>query len=226
MELSSLSENIVTVPYTRNNLTINIQVNIDAFTPEYFRQLTEKCQNVFAEETQRIKEREKVLQVLKPWQPASSFASDERISTMAGQFKVLVAGTSGPNEPAWFTGLSRGLAALPDGSVLWVPYIPVDGGTFTREAERMEIERQTHAEILSGVVKDWDVTEDGAPLKPSKEVFLRLPVRVLNDLWNLCLEAAQTVKKPTTEETTGSQTTSETTDDGSSALRVVGGQSM
>jgi hypothetical protein len=226
MELSALSENIVSVPYQRNGLTINLQVDIDAFTPEFFHGLTERCAPLFSEETERIKAREAELKSLKPWQPDTPFGAEEMISTMVGRFKAIVGGKSGSSEPSWSLGLTRALPTLPDGSILWAHYVPVDTGSFMREAERLDIERQTHAEILSAIVKGWDVTENNAPLQPSKEVFLRLPVRVLNELWNLCLEAAQTVKKPETGEITGSQTMSETTEDGSSALRVVGGQTM
>lgn len=39
MELSSFSENIVTVPFGRGGETVDLLVNIDAFTPEFFREV-------------------------------------------------------------------------------------------------------------------------------------------------------------------------------------------
>jgi hypothetical protein len=42
MNLSSFSENIVTVPYTRSGETVNMEINIDAFTPEFFRHVGKK----------------------------------------------------------------------------------------------------------------------------------------------------------------------------------------
>src|SRR5687767_15942306 len=39
MELSSFSENIITVPYTRSGETVNLEINIDVFTPEFFRRV-------------------------------------------------------------------------------------------------------------------------------------------------------------------------------------------
>lgn len=39
MELSSLSEYIVEVPFSRAGQTVLLQVNIDAFTPEFFRRV-------------------------------------------------------------------------------------------------------------------------------------------------------------------------------------------
>lgn len=42
MELSSLSENIVIVPYERNGERVELSINIDAFTPEFFRAVGER----------------------------------------------------------------------------------------------------------------------------------------------------------------------------------------
>lgn len=42
MELSSFSENVVTVPYETNGDTAYLQVNIDAILPEYFDALEER----------------------------------------------------------------------------------------------------------------------------------------------------------------------------------------
>jgi hypothetical protein len=39
MELSSFSENIVIVPFGRGGETVDLSVNIDAFTPEFFREV-------------------------------------------------------------------------------------------------------------------------------------------------------------------------------------------
>lgn len=42
MDLSSFSENIVTIPYERNGGTVHLRVNIDAMLPEYFDALEER----------------------------------------------------------------------------------------------------------------------------------------------------------------------------------------
>ena len=39
MEISSLSESIVTVPFKRGKDAVDLDVNIDAFTPEFFREV-------------------------------------------------------------------------------------------------------------------------------------------------------------------------------------------
>lgn len=44
MELSSFSENIITVPFGRGGETVDLFVNIDAFTPEFFREVGKQFQ--------------------------------------------------------------------------------------------------------------------------------------------------------------------------------------
>lgn len=158
MELSSFSENIVTVPYERNGERVELSVNIDAFTPEFFR-VTGK----------RLDGKLKVLQ-----------AEDK----VRGKKKV---------DRIQF---------------------------FEAEARALEINRDIYAELLSsGVLTAWTVTENEIPIPPSKEVLLSLPPRLVQELWELCLEAAKTVKKRGDAET---EETLENTHSGSKALRVVG----
>jgi len=45
MELSALSENVVPVPFKHGGESVELQVNIDAFTPEFFRKLTATFQS-------------------------------------------------------------------------------------------------------------------------------------------------------------------------------------
>jgi hypothetical protein len=42
MELSSFSENIVTVPFERNGEVVMLQINIDAITPHYYEHLEQR----------------------------------------------------------------------------------------------------------------------------------------------------------------------------------------
>lgn len=44
MELSSFSENIVSIFHERSGETVELQINIDAFTPEFFRKISKKLQ--------------------------------------------------------------------------------------------------------------------------------------------------------------------------------------
>lgn len=151
MELSSFSENIVTVPYERSGETVELSVNIDAFTPDFFREVGE-----------RFKEKMKGLQ-----------AEDKK---------------KGKKPETEF---------------------------FEAEARALEINREIYAELLSsGVLTAWTVTENGIPIAPSKEVLVKLPPRLVNELWELCLEAAKTVKK---REDGGIGATSENTPSGSRA---------
>ena len=181
MELSALSENIVSVPYKRGNETIELQVNIDAFTPEFFR-----LQKARAEEKFKEFQRE-VLRLKK----------EEQAKT----------------RPKKLTKAQKAELEFEQAAQL----------TFTRleqRAQEAEAERQSFAELLSSnVLKGWDVTENGIPVEPSKEVLMRLPPRGLEELWYVCVKASQTVKKRVDEET---EETSENMLSGSKGLHVVG----
>lgn len=45
MELSSFSENIVSVPCKRGDESVDLQVNIDAFTPDFFRDIGKRFES-------------------------------------------------------------------------------------------------------------------------------------------------------------------------------------
>lgn len=69
MELSALSENIVPVPFKRGSETIELQVNIDAFTPEFFRAQKERANAKLKElkkEIARLKHEESQKKADKP----------------------------------------------------------------------------------------------------------------------------------------------------------------
>lgn len=169
MELSSFSENIITVPYERSGETVNLEINIDVFTPEFFRRVGKKFE-------ERMKEYQ---------------ATD-------AQTKVKSKSKSKPKVD------------------------PIQGAKnfFENEARELEIKREIHSELLAGgVLKGWDLVENGIPIQPDYEVLIRLPPLLVEDIWNLALEKAKTVKKKVESET---EETSETTHDGSQGLRVVG----
>lgn len=159
MELSSFSENIVTVPYVRSGETVDLSVNIDAFTPEFFRIVGERF-------TKKMKELER------------------EDSAKKGK---------------------KGKKA--------------DAEIFETEARALEVNREIYADLLSnGVLVGWTVTENGKPVMPTKDILLKLPPRLVVELWNLCLEASKTVKKRVDEEI---EDTSDSTHSGSMALRAV-----
>lgn len=152
MELSSLSQNIVTVPYERGGESIELSVNIDAFTPEFFRSVGSRFKG-------KMKELE---------------AQDKK---QKGKKKL---------EPIEF---------------------------FEIEARSLEIYREIHADLLSsGVLTAWTVEVDGMPIAPTREILIKQPPRFVEELWELCLKAAKTVKKRGDVEET-----SESTHDGSRA---------
>ena len=171
MELSSFSENIITVPYTRSGETVNLEINIDVFTPEFFRRVGK-----------RFEERMRCYQAIDA-QAAKSEKPKGKAKPKAN---------------------------------------PIQGAKdfFENEARELEIKREIHAELLAGgVLKGWDLVENGLPIQPTYEVLVRLPPLLVEDIWSLALEKAKTVKKRAESET---KETSETTHDGSPGLRVVG----
>lgn len=147
MELSSFSENIITVPYQRSGETVNLEINIDVFTPEFFRRVGKRFeermrgyQAIDAEAKAKAKARSKAKPKADPVAQAKNF--------------------------------------------------------FESEARELEIKREIHAELLAGgVLKGWDVVENGLPIQPSYEVLIRLPPLLIEGIWNLALEKAKTVKK-------------------------------
>jgi hypothetical protein len=73
MKLSSFSENIVTVPYERSGETVNLEINIDAFTPEFFRQVAKKFE-------ERMNSLRQVEPVSKPTEEKPSTPTDEALA--------------------------------------------------------------------------------------------------------------------------------------------------
>jgi len=96
------------------------------------------------------------------------------------------------------------------------------------EKEVSELQREIWAERLTipvklpdgsetSLLKDWDVTEKGQPLKPTKEVLLRMPPVAVRSIGEFCMKQIETVKKTLDEEAM-----SDSTQDGSPALKLVG----
>lgn len=174
MELSSFSENIITVPYSRSGETVNLEINIDVFTPEFFRRVSK-----------RFEERMRGYQAI----------DAQAAKTKPGHSKAKP--KTSPIEQA--------------------------KNFFEGEARELEIKREIHAELLAGgVLKGWDLVENGLPIHPSYEVLIRLPPLLVEDIWNHALKKAKTVKKRAEEE---DEETSEITPSGSrahSTLHAVG----
>ena len=65
-------------------------------------------------------------------------------------------------------------------------------------ARSLEIQRDLYSEILAAhVLKDWGLTVDGVPIKPTKEVLARLPPRFVKDLYTFCVEKSLPKGQPT-----------------------------
>lgn len=175
MELSTFSENIVTVTFERSGETVELKVNIDAIVPNYHGQLEERLKPMSTRHRALV---EKFVQV----QAEVARVKDETERNRKAKRPKPVK----PIDPS-----------LP--SVL------------SMEREMQEIQRESHAERLScpvelpdgsftALLKGWSITENGLALEPTKENLMRLPPKAVEEIWERCIERANTVKKREDEE--------------------------
>lgn len=52
-------------------------------------------------------------------------------------------------------------------------------------------------DVLALLLKSWDLTEDGKPIKPDKETLLRLPFSLMTEVSSALLEDFNSPKAPT-----------------------------
>lgn len=180
MELSALSQNIVMVPYKRGDETLELQVNIDAFTPQFFREVRKH-----AEERFKILETEieqTVKQSPKPEKKSKKLTKAQAETEFKQRVKEQLDGIEA-------------------------------------QARRVEMERETNIEFLiPHILKGWDVVQDGEPVALTKEVLLTLPPKLIQEIFDVCVKAAQTTKK---KEDGEDEDSSENTASGYRELRAV-----
>jgi hypothetical protein len=175
MELSALSENIVTVPYKHGDDTLELRVNIDAFTPEFWRLMKscveEKFKMLELEIEKALRESSKV--GVKGQRKPRKLTKAQQVAEAEREFKAEV-------------------KAQLDG---------IEGRAKQLEVEReTNIEF-----LIPHVLKGWDVVENGSLVALTAEVLNTLPPRLIQDLFDTCVKAAKTVKKreDEDEETSG-----------------------
>lgn len=169
MELSFLSENIIPVPYVRGDQTLELQVNIDAFTPEFWRAMKAR-----AEEKYKALEAE-IRRALK--EPIKAEVKERKAKKLTKAQQIQKA--------------EREIRA----------HIKQQLDTIEGQAKQLEAERETNIEfLLPYVLKGWNATENGVPVKLTKEVLMTLPPRLIQEIFDLCVKAAKTVKKRVDEE--------------------------
>lgn len=194
MELSTFSENIVTVTFERNGETVELKVNIDAIVPDYMEQLEER---------------------LKPFKV--------RWATLSENFsKVQAEVLRFQEETEKNTKSKKPKAVKPiDPNLPSVLSLEKEMAEIQREqsAERLTCPVKLPDGSFTQLLKGWSITENGAELVPSKENLMRLPPKAVGEIWERCIERTNTVKKRVDAE---EEETSESMRDGSMALRVVG----
>lgn len=109
--------------------------------------------------------------------------------------------------------------------------------TIQLEKEMAEIQREAFAERLTCAIKlpdgtstqllkGWSIVENGMPIAPTKEALLRLPPRLVQELWERCIKRTETVKKTDDEvETSGNTQDGSAAPSGLSVVPRVVGQS-
>jgi hypothetical protein len=182
MELSALSQNIVMVPLKHGDETLELQVNIDAFTPQFFREVRRHAEKRFqileTEITKTLRETPKPEKKTKKRTPA----------TDQSEFKRQV------------TDQLEGIEI---------------------KARALEVQREVNIDFLfPGILKGWDVVENGLPVELTRDVLLALPPKLIQDIYDVCVKATQTVKKR--EDQDEDEATSDSTAAGSRGLRAVG----
>lgn len=195
MELSSFSENIVKISFERSGETVELQVNIDAIVPDYLDQLEERLKPLSTRHKDLV-------------------ANFVKVQAEADRIKAEVE--------------KNKKAKRPDKTVK--PIDPKLPSILSMEREMAEIQRESHAERLTcpvklpdgsftALLKGWSITENGLGIEPSKENLMRLPPKAVAEIWERCIERADTVKKRVDEE---DEETSENTASGSRGLHAVG----
>jgi hypothetical protein len=170
MELSALSENVIPVPYEHGDDTLQLQVNIDAFTPEFWREMKKRAEEKFKALELEIKKavQEAKTPEVKGQRKSKKLTKAQKAEEAERQFKAEVT------------------AQLDS----------IEGRARQLEAEReTNIEF-----LIPHVLKGWDATDQGVPVVLSKEVLTPLPPRLIQDIFDTCVRAAKTVKKRVDQE--------------------------
>lgn len=170
MELSALSENVVPVPYKHGDDTLELKVNIDAFTPEFWRLMKARAEEKFKELERQIR----------------LAAQDVGKPELKGQKK-----------PKRLTKAQQAKRAEEDlKAEIKQQLDSIEGRARQLEAEReTNIEF-----LLPHVLKGWDVVQNNVPVTLTPGVLNTLPPRLVQDIFDTCVKASKTVKKRVDEE--------------------------
>ena len=204
-ELTSLSSCVQTFPYERFGLKMKLDIDIDAFTPAYFRKVRESVKSRLAALLQEAADKRErlITDLIKRMEESSQSQLDAAAQSESGiEEKVDM------SPDAIRKRIEGVLPALPN----------ADDATEHLEAtaRSIEIEQEINVELLtSGVLVGWDVADNGVPVPITREVFIGLRPKLVADLWEFAKDKSSTVKKKSTE-TNLPQTTSVNTGAGSS----------
>lgn len=170
MELSALGENIVSVPFPHGSDETELQVNIDAFTPEFWRSMKTRAEQKFKSLEAEIKK-------------AVQEASKPEIKGAKKPKKLTKAQRAQEAEKQFAEHIKERLDSI-------------EGRALQLEAER----ETNVEFLWPHVLKGWDVTDNGVPVALTEAVLLALPPALVQRIFDTCAKAARTVKKRVDEE--------------------------
>lgn len=207
--MSSLSKNIQTYTYLRGKVELELEVDIDAFTSDYFRAVRKRMKERFATlVAQDAMAREKMITTIV--EEHNKKAEDAKAETA-----IAVAGQELKQNLLTREEVEKKLD-LP-------PLIDPEAATayLENEAKSLDTKKDILIELLrgdldenpegSGVLVSWKIPNVDVPC--TRESLRALSPRALDELWEFCSEKANTVKK--TPASPNNQTTSGTTGAGS-----------
>lgn len=195
--LTSLSEMVQTHTFNRGGGSIELDIDIDAFTEDYFRGVGRRQKERYRarvlknaeEEKAREAERLRVQAEADSLKPAPEAAGSDTVPVLL---------------PADIDPLEVTLENV-DESMRVVDQIWERSATFVEDKKTLRVDMlldgaETH---VGSVLRGWDAeNDDGGPARLNAATLMKLSPRAVEELWEFCAEKARTVKKnPEDEET-------------------------
>ena len=196
--LSFLSRNVQTYEYQRGKVTLQLDIDIDAFTGDYFRAVQKRMRERFV----ILAEQDKV-------------ARDEIIATMLSEETKRFEEEQAANaNPVLELSTDEGAKAAPTAESIAArlnlpPIVNPDDATafLGAEARSLDTKKEILIEMLRGDLDDLHEDENegsgvlvswilpNVDIKCTRDSLRALPPRALEELWEFCSEKAKTVKK-------------------------------
>jgi hypothetical protein len=189
MELSSLSENIVTRTFKRSGESVTLKINLDAIVPDYAAEMDARLEPLSKRMETFVRQHAELQAEIEALQKKEEAKDDDQPSEpidfilYAGRLKEIRQGLA---------EVKRELFA----ERLTCPVLLPDGST-------------------TCILKGWDVTQNGMSAPPTKANLMQLTSAAVEALFDFIMEETEVVKKREDEAT---EATSEATRSGLRAV--------